>query len=221
MTASTNSATRLPRDSSAAGACCLSSAVFIATYWLANDLTGMRSDIGSTVFAWEHRIPFVAWTIVPYLSIGVFFVLSFFVKSEPAELRRHMFRLLLVLLVAVICYALFPLRFTFDRPLIDGVFGPLYQALVWFDRPYNRAPSLHIAVLVLLWARFTPCRQAWQSLCLHAWFGLIAVSVLTTYQHHVIDVLAGFTLGAAVLGMRPPSSGGHRQAQHAGWVTAK
>lgn len=186
-------------DVGAIRACCVTSALFIGTYWVANYLTGMRSDIGATVFAWERNIPFVTWTIVPYLSICAFFVASFFVTSEPVELRRHSLRLMLTLLVAVICYATFPLRFTFERPVIEGIFSPMYGALVWFDRPYNRAPSLHIAVLLILWTRFTPCRYPWQGLCLHAWFLLIAVSVLTTYQHHVIDVLAGLALGGGVV----------------------
>lgn len=189
----------LPSEGRPMAACGLTSALFVVTYWLTNRLTALRSDVGTTVFAWEHNIPFLAWTIVPYLSICVFFVLSFFVDPDPVALRRHVIRLLCVLLVAVACYAAFPLRFTFERPLVEGMFSPMYGALVWFDRPYNRAPSLHIAVLVVLWARFAPRIGQWQGVCLHGWFGLIAASVLTTYQHHVIDVLAGLALGLGVV----------------------
>jgi hypothetical protein len=173
----------------------------VGTYWLANRLTELRSDIGSTVFDWERDIPFVTWTIVPYLSICCFFPMSFFVGRDPIELRRHVTRLALVLLVAVVCYAMFPLRFAFDRPPVEGVFSPLYGALAAFDLPYNRAPSLHIAVLVVLWARLGPCLNRVQGTCLGGWFLLIGASVLTTYQHHVIDVLAGLTLGATAVAL--------------------
>jgi membrane-associated phospholipid phosphatase len=44
-----------------------------------------------------------------------------------------------------------------------------------------------------------PTLTGWQRLALQSWFALIAVSVLTTYQHHVLDVPAGAVLGALVL----------------------
>lgn len=197
---------RFNRLSAPAHACGLSSTVFVGIYWLANRLTQLRSDIGSTVFDWERAIPFVAWTIVPYLSICGFFLMSFFVGRDPIELRRHVARLALVLLISVVCYAMFPLRFTFERPAVDGMFGPLYGALAAFDLPYNRAPSLHVAVLVVLWARWGSHLNRVQRACLGSWFLLIGVSVLTTYQHHVIDVLAGLALGAAAVALTSSSS---------------
>ena len=90
------------------------------------------------------------------------------------------------------CYLLMPLRFTFDRPLPDGAWGPLFALLSAADLPYNRAPSLHISVLLILWLCLLPFVPArWQGL-LHAWFALIGVSVLTTYQHHLIDSRPGW-----------------------------
>lgn len=175
------------------------SAAYVALYGLSNQLTSLRTDVGLGVFAWERAIPFVSWTVVPYLSICVFFALSFFVDPDVERLRRHVLRLLIVLVVSVLCYAAFPLRFTFERPPTDGVIGALFDVLGHCDMPYNRAPSLHIGVLVLLWARFAPVLRGWQALALHLWFGLIGVSVLTTYQHHVLDVPAGAALGVAAI----------------------
>lgn len=176
-------------------------AVFVAAYWSSNRLTSQRSDIGHAVFDWERSIPFVPWTIVPYLSICAFFVLSFFVGRDRDELRRHTVRLLGVLVVSVTAYAVCPLQFTFHRPATSGLFGLLFEALTAFDLPYNRAPSLHICVLLVLWVRFVPHLRGWQRLALHAWFGLIAVSVLTTYQHHFIDVPAGFAVGGLCIAL--------------------
>jgi len=179
--------------------CFAASMIFASAYWLSNKLTSLRDDVGSGVFSWEHLIPFVPWTIVPYLSIIVFFLLSFFVDRDRKELHRHVNRVILVLLVSLVCYALFPLRFTFERPVVDGPFGPFYALLETFDLPYNRAPSLHISVLVLLWARLVPSLSVLQGVCLKAWFLLIAGSVLTTYQHHVIDIPCGILVGAAAV----------------------
>ena len=186
-------------------ACGVISIVFAGTYWLANELTGLRADVGTGVFAWERQIPFVPWTIVPYLSIFVFFLLSFFVGPDRIELQRHVNRMLLVLVISLVCYAVFPLRFTFERPLVGGIFGPMYGPLASFDLPYNRAPSLHISILVVLWARFVPCLSPVQGACLKAWFLLIAGSVLTTYQHHVIDIPGGVAVGIAVVLLTSPS----------------
>jgi membrane-associated phospholipid phosphatase len=195
------------RLSSPGHACGIISTVFAGTYWFANHLTSLRSNIGTGVFDWERSIPFVTWTIVPYLSICCFFPMSFFVGRDPIELRRHVTRLALVLLVSVVCYAMFPLRFTFDRPPVEGVFSPLYGALAAFDLPYNRAPSLHIAVLVVLWARLGSGLNRVQRTCLGGWFLLIGASVLTTCQHHVIDVLAGLTLGATAVALTSSRAG--------------
>jgi membrane-associated phospholipid phosphatase len=178
-------------------------AVYLSTYWLSNQLTHLRTDVGTTVFAWERAIPFVEWTIVPYLSIVLFFVVSFFVGQQRenyrAELNAHVARLALVLTISLICFALAPLRYTFERPATTGLTGLLFDVLHTFDMPYNRAPSLHIGVLVLLWARFARCAFGWLRIALAVWFALIGVSVLTTYQHHVIDVFCGFVAGGVGL----------------------
>lgn len=175
------------------------SLLFAVGYGLANRLTSLRDDVGLGVFAWERAIPFVGWTIVPYLSIVAFFTLSFFIDPDARALRRHVARLLLVLAVSVVCYAAFPLRFTFVRPETDGAVGLLFDLLSLCDLPYNRAPSLHIGVLAVLWVRFAPQLRGWARAGLHAWFALIAVSVLTTYQHHVLDVPAGAVLGVLAI----------------------
>lgn len=169
--------------------------VFSACYWLSNRLTHMRADVGTAVFDWERAIPFVEWTVVPYLSIVLFFVASFFLPQARGDLRRHTARLLALLVVALACYAAFPLRFTFVRPETSGFTGLLFDVLNVVDQPYNRAPSLHIGVLVVLWARYSAALTGAVRFVVQGWFVLIAVSVLTTYQHHVIDLPAGFLVG--------------------------
>jgi membrane-associated phospholipid phosphatase len=179
-------------------------AVYLSSYWLANQLTHLRTDIGTTVFEWERAIPFVEWTIIPYLSIVLFFVASFFVgqrnEDYRADLKTHVTRLALVLAISLVCFALVPLRYTFERPVTTGFTGLMFDALQTFDRPYNRAPSLHISVLVILWARFAACVFGWRRYAMALWFALIGVSVLTTYQHHAIDVPAGAAAAYLAIG---------------------
>src|SRR5262249_41796819 len=79
----------------------------------------------------------------------------------------------------------------------------LFEALGSVDQPYNQAPSLHIALLVVLWEfylRHVPRAMRWP---LHLWFATIGVSVLTTYQHHFFDVPTGALLGFFCLCLCP------------------
>lgn len=169
--------------------------LFFSTYGFATWFTSLRSDVGTLVFAWETHVPFLAWTIVPYWSIDLLYGLSLFLPNNRVELKRHVQRLLSAQLIAVTCFLIWPLRFTFERPELDGVFGWLFAVLAGFDKPFNQAPSLHIALLVILWVMFQRHTQGLSRWWVHGWFGLIGISVLTTYQHHFIDVPTGALLG--------------------------
>jgi membrane-associated phospholipid phosphatase len=176
---------------------------FYASYGAANWLAAQRDHVGAIVFDWEHGIPFVGWTIIPYWSINAFYGLSLLLCATVAELDRHGRRLVTAQIIAVTCFLLFPLRFTFAQPQTDGVSGFLFTALLSFDKPYNQAPSLHIALLVILWAFYAPLLPRQARWPLHLWFALVGLSVLTTYQHHFIDIPTGALLGAVCLWLWP------------------
>ena len=177
--------------------------LFYVTYGAANAIAAHRHNVPSIVFGWEHHVPFLAWTIIPYWSINAFYGLSVFACSTRAELDAHVRRLLTAQIVAVTCFILFPLRVTFSQPESHGIAGVLFAALGSFDKPFNQAPSLHIALLVILWpfyAKHVPRVARWP---LHCWFALVGASVLTTYQHHFFDVPTGACLGLLCLWLWP------------------
>ena len=176
---------------------------FFATYSLANHLAAQHAEVPSIIFGWEHVIPFVSWTIIPYWSIDVLYAVSVFVCLTRAELDTLGRRLLSAQVLAVTCFILFPLRFTFIKPEMDGLIGFMFDALESFDEPFNQAPSLHIALLVILWVCFARHVPRWALWPLHGWFLLIGVSVLTTWQHHFIDVPTGAWLGLFTLWLWP------------------
>ncbi|WP_434649917.1 phosphatase PAP2/dual specificity phosphatase family protein [Pseudomonas sp. D1-2] len=169
--------------------------LFFTTYGFATWVTAQRDDVGSLVFGWESHMPFMAWTIVPYWSIDLLYGLSLLLPNSRDELKRHALRLLTAQGIAVSCFLLWPLTFTFPRPEMDGVFGWMFDVLAGFDKPFNQAPSLHIALLVVLWVCYERHLQGVWRWLMHGWFALIGVSVLTTYQHHFVDVPTGALAG--------------------------
>lgn len=178
--------------------------LFFLSYGLSNTFTAGRSDVGSLVFAWESSIPLWPWTILPYWSIDLLYGLSFLLPLSRLEMDRHALRLLSAQLICIAGFLLWPLRFTFERPELQGVFGWLFDVLMGFDKPFNQAPSLHIALLVIIWAMFARhTRGRLVRWLLHGWMGLIGLSVLTTWQHHFIDVPSGAVAGALCVWLWP------------------
>ncbi len=176
---------------------------FFATYNGANWLASQRAHVPSLAFDWERTLPFVPWTIVPYWTIDAFYAVSLFLCRDRAEVGTLGRRLLTAQIVAVLCFIAFPLRFAFMQPAAEGAFGAMFIALAAFDKPFNQAPSLHIALLVILWVHYAPRCAGWLRWALHGWFALIGISVLTTYQHHFIDVPSGAALGLFCLWLWP------------------
>jgi protein-tyrosine phosphatase len=169
--------------------------LFFATYGFANWVAGRRAEVGVVAFDWERSIPFLAWTIVPYWTIDALYGLSLFLCATRAQVDVLAKRLLLAQAICIACFLAFPLRFSFERPETGGAFGWMFDVLMGFDKPFNQAPSLHVALLVILWLvylRHTTTRWHW---LVHGWFALIGVSVLTTYQHHFIDIPTGMLAG--------------------------
>jgi protein-tyrosine phosphatase/membrane-associated phospholipid phosphatase len=173
--------------------------MFFISYGLANGYASRLSDVPSFVFGWEKHLPFMAWTIVPYMSIDLFYAASLFLCADRLELRAHALRLLMATAISVVFFVLFPLRFSFERPPTHGVYGWLFGVLTGFDKPFNQAPSLHISLLMILWVRYNRHTQGMLRYALHIWFALIGVSVLTTFQHHFIDILTGAIVGVVCL----------------------
>nr|WP_244807869.1 phosphatase PAP2/dual specificity phosphatase family protein [Caballeronia zhejiangensis] len=179
-------------------------ALFFSTYAFANWLASTRASVPTFAFAWERAIPFMPWSIVPYWSIDVFYALSFLLCVRRAALHAHVRRLFTMQMISVACFIAWPLSFGAERPVSSGVTGVLFDLLTGIDKPYNQAPSLHIGLLIVLWTFYAGVlRNKAARAVLHLWFMAIGVSVLTTWQHHVIDVPTGAAVGAFALFLFP------------------
>ena len=173
-------------------------ALFYTSYGLSNHYAASLAYVPEIAFAWERGIPFWEWTIVPYWSLNLMYAAAFFLCRNAREQNRYVARLVSAQIIATTCFMLFPLHFGWPKPPTDGLWGVMFDSLVAFDLPYNQSPSLHIALSIIVgafyWTRFPKIR-----LPILLWQSLIALSVLTTYQHHFIDVPTGALLGWLVL----------------------
>lgn len=178
---------------------------FFLTYGFANQYASGLSYVPSIVFDWEKHIPLWAWTIVPYWSIDLFYGLSLLLCWNKFELRQQFSRLLLAQIICIGSFLLFPLKFSFDRPHLDGFFGLWFDVLMGFDKPFNQMPSLHIVLLVILWDFYRRHVNGIWKYAVDLWSILITLSVLTTWQHHFIDIPTGILVGTLCLWLFPIS----------------
>src|SRR5205814_6225788 len=135
------------------------------------------------------------------MSIDLFFFTAPFVCRDRTELRTFRRRVVFTILMAAAFFLLLPLRLGWpDRPRIDGWFGEFVErsctAPFLMEYPHNLFPAMHItlsAILADLYGRHT--RGPVRALS-YAWFGLIGLSTVLTWQHHVADVAGGLVLAA-------------------------
>src|SRR3954452_4154902 len=170
------------------------SVLFLIVYGGCNWITARRANVGTFYFEWEQKIPFLPLSILPYMSIDLFFVVAPFLCRTDRELSILAKRISAAIIVAGICFLLFPLRFAFPRPHANGPPGALFDWFRGMDGPYNLLPSLHAAfTLIFLDVYFRHTRGFARAL-ITTWFVLIALSPVLTYQHHLIDIVGGFVL---------------------------
>jgi membrane-associated phospholipid phosphatase len=172
------------------------SVLFLIVYGGCNWITARRGNVGSFYFEWERSIPFVPFMILPYMSIDLFFVVAPFLCRTEHELSIFAKRIAAAIIVAGVCFLLFPLKFAFPRPHADGWLGGIFDWFRGMDAPYNLLPSLHAALMLILLGVYVRNTRGLVRIAIVVWFTLIALSPVLTYQHHVVDIAGGFALAA-------------------------
>jgi membrane-associated phospholipid phosphatase len=170
------------------------SILFLIVYGGCNWITAHRANVGTFYFEWERAIPFVPFFILPYMSIDLFFVVAPFLCRTDRELSIFTKRIATAIIVAGICFLLFPLRFAFPRPHAEGWLGVIFDWFRGMDAPFNLLPSLHAALMLILLNVYLRRTRGIVRLAIVVWFVLIALSPALTYQHHLIDIAGGFAL---------------------------
>lgn len=167
--------------------------VFMIVYNLCTWHATSLENLPSFTFDFERSIPFIPLSIIPYMASGVFFCLVFFSCKNKHQLKILTWRMLFVTVVAGLFFITFPLQFSLTKPEVSNSILKLpFSFLQTFDSPFNQSPSLHITFAFIFWSVFKDLTK-WRTFLL-IWLILLGFSTLTTYQHHVIDILTGAIL---------------------------
>jgi hypothetical protein len=93
-----------------------SSILFLIVYGGCNWITSHRANVGTFYFDWERAIPFVPFFILPYMSIDLFFPAAPYLCRSDRELSVCAKRIATAILVAGMCFLIWPLRSGRRRP---------------------------------------------------------------------------------------------------------
>ena len=176
---------------------------FFLIYGSVNHFTAAREAVPSLYLNFEHSIPVIPWHILPYMLLDLMFAASLYMCRSITELDQHAKRLMSSILLAATCFLLWPLKFGFERPQLDGFWGVLHRQLIEFDLPYNQAPSLHIILLIVVAIVFLRHLPRWLAVPTLVWSAIICISVLTTHQHHLIDVVTAVPVTLFIICLFP------------------
>lgn len=164
--------------------------VFITVYNLSTWYASSQHNVPSLTFEFERYIPFLPLSIIPYMASGVFFCLVFFLCKDKYQLKILTWRMLFVIMISGIIFVTLPLRFSWTKPEVsDSILKLPFYFLKAADSPFNQSPSLHITFAFIFWSVFRDLSK-WRVFFM-IWLVLVGISTLTTYQHHVIDILSG------------------------------
>ncbi|WP_285269853.1 phosphatase PAP2 family protein [Kaistella rhinocerotis] len=179
------------------------SLVFAVVYKFSLWYAASLGNVSSFVFSFEKDIPFIPWTIIPYLSSGAFFCIVFLQIRSREALRLFLKRVVAMTLLAGIFFIFLPLQYSYAKPEVKNpVFGALFWLLEGFDDRYNQSPSLHVAFAFAFWTVFRELKNKWRTVAA-IWLVMVALSTLTTFQHHLIDIFTGSILAHFVFVLFP------------------
>lgn len=166
------------------------SILFFVLYGLTNYLASKSQNHYSLYFEFEKNIPFLAPSIIIYLSINLIFVLPVFYLTIP-EMKHLSFAFSSITILSCSIFYFFPTKLGWIRPGHVPNFEWIYSVLYSVEYPHNLFPSLHVAYSYLIFKILWPKTHLMEKILYRIWFFLLLSSVLFTHQHHLLDILGG------------------------------
>jgi membrane-associated phospholipid phosphatase len=135
-------------------------------------------------WVWAYQSVYILITLVPWLL------------TSRAQLERYARGFMALSVFSFACFLLFPVAG--PRPDVVPADG-MFSWLVWYDRPTNAIPSLHVGLAA--YTLFVAARAShdrlnasirWRLLAIGViWVAAIAYAALATKQHYAVDLPAG------------------------------
>jgi len=159
--------------------------------------------------ALDRAIPFLDWSVFVYVTLYVYFVLPALVTPRDDHGLVRLFYLHTSLLAVTLFSFVVFLALPCEIRLLDqlpaelyegGLTSFAYRAVHTLDRPWNAWPSLHVSLSVMIAFYVTHERRGAKLTNALLWshWVLLAASITTTKQHHLVDLGTGAMLGVLV-----------------------
>jgi membrane-associated phospholipid phosphatase len=173
---------------------------FQFVYFGSDYITAHRKYRVPVHFNWELRIPLVPEMILFYMSIYGLFLMAPFILRTKREIRQLVLAQALSILIAGICFLLFPAELAFSPSQSgNGIISSIFHFADQVNLDYNLLPSLHVTLSLICVIFLTKTANFFWKSILWFWGLGIAISTVLTHQHHVLDVVTGFILTFATV----------------------
>lgn len=185
--------------------------VFVAVpYFSTNNIAeAYLSTVFDPEIALDRQIPVWNWTILPYALLYAFYPATLLLAPKDDRGRIEMILTIqMMIIVTAFCCLIFLLlpaeidmRDQIDWGTMNAWEDALFTLIHSSDNPWNAWPSLHIvhsyilARIMTVWiARRKPSSPIlWNLALIILWleWALLALSILTTKQHYLFDLIMG------------------------------
>ncbi|UYZ83614.1 hypothetical protein MTZ49_13595 [Entomomonas sp. E2T0] len=171
---------------------------FFGLYPLLNWYASERQHTFGLYLPFELQIPFVASFIWPYFSMYLVLLIPVFVLNTTA-LKRLAIELIIATIIAAFIFLLIPCHLGFTRTIPEQpLYHLLYSQLFNLDHPYNLVPSLHVVYSATIVFIITANTKKYLSYLFYLWLIGLTSSTILVHQHHLLDVITGFSLSLLV-----------------------
>ena len=146
---------------------------------------------------WDKMIPFWPHTVWVYTSEMFLFFSVYILSKDLVNANKYLYSFLALQIVSVSIFLIWPT--TYPRELyplpidLDPWTNHIFSNLRGVDAPSNCLPSLHVSSCYLSAFVYLD-EQKKKFPFFFLWATAIALSTLTTKQHYIVDVVAGFLI---------------------------
>ena len=147
----------------------------------------------------DIKIPFWPWTALIYVSVYIFPLSIGFLVDRKEDLYPILGSFLIMATACTLVFVFYPTAY--PRPPLTGENGSFILRIVRsLDTPANCLPSQHVAIGFLSAFFVQRYNRLWGSVALVLGI-FIAISTLTTKQHYIWDVVAGYFLARIIFAL--------------------